>query len=195
LSISFVLVLLCQTVCADEKTHYVAARQFVDMTYKQQIVYDSARKSTFIAVRDKFDNDPETKPYSKVLTDVIMDVLDAYFHDPETQDRMKTAIAKIYMEEFTEYELKEFIRFYGTPAGQKALQRLPVVMQKGGQAGSEIGRQVSSSPKYQQMMAKKVKELQDKGKLPREVNERITYATTTVRGTARRRGYEWRLTR
>jgi hypothetical protein len=101
-----------------------------------------------------------------VMVNLIMEVLDAYFHDVQTQNAIRMAIAKTYVEEFTEYELKEFIKLYRTPIGKKALQELPVVMQKAWARGSEIGMQVSSSPKYDEMLFEKFKTLQEKGVLP-----------------------------
>ena len=95
-----------------------------------------------------------------------METLDVCFHDIETQNRIKMAYAKTYMEEFTEYELKEFINFYGTPIGQKVLQKLPVVTHKNWERGSEIVRQVLLSPKYEQMFDEKFKVLQDQGIIP-----------------------------
>jgi len=171
ISFSFLisLVLLSQIAFAGEKSHYAAARQLVELPYNEQLTYESARNFGLLAVKDKFESDPKTKDYSAVLTNVIMEVLDAYLHDIETQNKLKMAFAQTYMEEFTEYELKEFVRFYKTPIGQKALQKLPAVMQKGWEKGSEIGSQVSSSPKYKQMLAEKIKALQDKGIIPQEL--------------------------
>ena len=168
LSVLISLTLLNQAALAGEKTHFAAACELVNLTYNEQNIYESAKKGGLLAVKDRFENDPKMKDYSSVLVGLVMEVLDAYFHDPETQNKMKMALAKTFMEEFTESELREFVRFYKTPIGQKALRRLPIVMQKGWERGSEIGSQVSSSPKYQQMLAEKFKALQDKGLLPKE---------------------------
>jgi uncharacterized protein len=160
--------LVCYIAFADDKSHYRAALQLVDLTYNEQLTYESAKKFALLAVKDRFENNPKTKDYGAVLTNLIMEVLDAYFHDVQTQNAIKMAFAKTYVEEFTEYELKEFIKFYRTPIGKKALQKLPVVMQKGWERGSEIGSQVSSSPKYEQMLIEKIEALQEKGLLPQE---------------------------
>jgi hypothetical protein len=170
--VSFIisLVLFSQMAFADEKSHYAAARQLVDLTYNEQLTYETAKRFALLALKDKFENNPKTKDYSTVLINLVMEVLDAYFHDIETQNKMKMAYAKTYMEEFTEYELKEFVRFYKTAIGQKALQKFPAVMQKCWERGSEIGSQISSSPKYEQMIIEKLKSLQDKGMIPQELN-------------------------
>ncbi len=153
---------------ADEASHYQIALQLVSITYNEQAIYDAANRGALLAVKDRYENNPKTSEYAPVLINLIMEVLDAYFHDPQTQTAIKTAFAKLYMDEFTEYELKEFIKFYKTPVGKKALQKLPLVTQKGWEIGSEIGGQVSSSPKYEQMLIEKIKILQEKGQLPQE---------------------------
>jgi hypothetical protein len=163
------LVAPCQITFADQKSHYAVARQLVELTYNEKLAYEMAQKFALLAAKDSFENDPKMRDYSVILTNLIMEVLDAYFHDIETQNKMKMAFTKTYVEEFTEYELKEFVRFYKTPIGKKALQKLPAVTQKCWESGSEIGGQISSSPKYHQMLVGKVKALQDKGALPKEI--------------------------
>ncbi|WP_309396832.1 DUF2059 domain-containing protein [Cerasicoccus maritimus] len=55
-------------------------------------------------------------------------------NDPELSKKM----VAVYMETFTESELKEIIAFYKTPTGQKALKQLPVLFEKGAVIGQEI---------------------------------------------------------
>lgn len=172
---STILVFLFSSSClfgsvafADEKSHYRAAIQLVDLAYNEQVTYEAARRGALLAVKDRFERDPKTSEYATVLTNLVLEVLDAYFHDTQTQNAIRTAFAKLYVEEFTEYELKEFIKFYRTPVGKKALQKLPAVTQKGWEIGSEIGSRVSSSPKYEQMLIQKIEALQEKGQLPQE---------------------------
>jgi hypothetical protein len=153
---------------ADEVSHYRVALQLVSIAYNEQATYDDARRGALLAVKDRFEKNPKTSEYAPILINLVMEVLDAYFHDPQTQTAIKKAFAKLYVGEFTEYELKEFIKFYKTPVGRKALQKLPVVTQKGWEIGSAIGGQVSSSPKYEQLLVEKIKRLQEKGQLPQE---------------------------
>lgn len=168
LSVLVSSVLVSQGAFADQKTHYAAARELVNMTYDEKAVYESARQAGRAATERMVENNPKTRDYGPVLVDAVMEVLDAYFHDPETQNKLKAAFVRTYVEEFTESELSELVRFYRTPIGKKALQKLPAVVQKGWERGSEIGSQVSSSPKYNRMLDRKLKVLQDQGKLPKE---------------------------
>ena len=155
-------------VFADEENHYRAAVQLVRLVYDKQAMYEAAKKSALMTVKDRFENNPKTIKHAEVLTNLVLEVMDACFDDAQTQTAMRTALAKLYMEEFTEYELNELIKFFITPVGKKALQKLPLLTQKGWELGSKIGGQISSSPKYQQMLTDKIKELQEKGQLPQE---------------------------
>jgi hypothetical protein len=168
LSVLISLIPLNQIAFAGEKTHYAAARELVDITYNEQITYEASRKVGLQEVADRFENNPKTKNYSSVMVGLAAEVMDAYFHDPETQNKIRMGFEKIYTEEFTESEIRELVKFYRTSLGQKTLQRLPVVMQKEWEMGSEIGSQVFATPKYKQMLAEKFKALQDKGTLPKE---------------------------
>ncbi len=162
------VVLLSQNSFADKQSHYAVASQLTDLTYNEQLTYETARKFALLAVKNRFENNPKTKDYSDILINLVMEVLDVYFHDVETQNKMRMAYSKTYMEEFTEFELKEFIKFYKTSAGLKALRKLPIVMQKNWQRGSEIGRQISTSPKYERVLNEKLKALKAKGVIPQD---------------------------
>lgn len=48
---------------------------------------------------------------------------------------LKHDFVKIYSAEFTEKELRDMITFYKTPTGQKAVEKIPIVMAKGTMLG------------------------------------------------------------
>ena len=50
---------------------------------------------------------------------------------------LKDDMAKIYMAEFTEAELKELTKFYETPLGKKTIQKMPGLMAKGAEIGQK----------------------------------------------------------
>ena len=160
------LVLQSQIAFADEKSHYAAASQLVDLTYDEEFTYETTKNFALLVMKDKFENENIPRDYSAALINPVMETLDACFHDIETQNKIRMARVKTYMEEFTEYELKELIKFYGTPFGQKALQKLPVVIKKNWERESEIVKQVLLSTKYEQMFDEKFKALQDQGIIP-----------------------------
>ena len=55
-----------------------------------------------------------------------------------------TAIAKIYMEEFTHAEIKDILDFYATPTGKKLANKTGVLSQKGMIAGQSWGMKVQA---------------------------------------------------
>jgi len=68
----------------------------------------------------------------------VKELLDAFakkvYHDPALIEGM----VALYEEEFTEAEIRELIAFYETPTGRKALEKMPVLMQKGAKLGQDI---------------------------------------------------------
>lgn len=75
----------------------------------------------------EFWNDPKIKPYSNILQNLLFEVLEAYLNDDNTKNIVKGTSKKIYMEEFTETELREMLTFYRTPLGKKVLTKRPIV--------------------------------------------------------------------
>jgi hypothetical protein len=57
-----------------------------------------------------------------------------------TWEAMEPELVKMYTENFTEAELKQMAQFYGSPAGQKSLEKLPEMMQRTAMAGARISQ-------------------------------------------------------
>jgi hypothetical protein len=68
---------------------------------------------------------------------------------------IKEELVQLYAREFTEKELKELTKFYQTPTGRKAIEKMPLLMQ----GGMEIGqrRMQEHMPELQQAIAEKLK--------------------------------------
>jgi uncharacterized protein len=64
---------------------------------------------------------------------------------------LKDDMAKIYMAEFSESELSELNKFYQTPVGKKAVQKMPTLMAKGAEIGQK--RVQEHLPELQAMIA------------------------------------------
>jgi hypothetical protein len=75
-------------------------------------------------------------------------------------DEMIDAIVPIYQKHLTKTDLAAVTAFYSSPAGQKILEELPVIMSEAMQAGGEIGRRVFAgrSQQLNQEIAEFVKE-------------------------------------
>jgi hypothetical protein len=50
-------------------------------------------------------------------------------------DAVKEDMAKIYAQEFTKEEIKELLKFYNSPVGKKAVEKMPVLFKKGAMLG------------------------------------------------------------
>jgi hypothetical protein len=98
---------------------------------------------------------PALEPYRDVLFDWAKKYL--------TWETMGPALVKLEMETFSESEVRELIAFYRTPTGQKALTRMPEVLQKGAAIGAEVAR--AHQDELQRMILER-KETLEKEKKP-----------------------------
>jgi hypothetical protein len=149
---------------AAEKAQSLAARQLAELSFNKTAYYDNAMRYALLAIKDRYESNPKTKPYSAIIINAVMEVMEAYIGDPETQAKVKGISAQLFMEEFTETELREMATFYRSKTGQKALSKLPVIMRR----QWELESQVTMPPKYEQMIVDKITALQRHGKLPEE---------------------------
>ncbi len=99
---------------------------------------------------------PALAPYR----DVFQKWAGKYF----TWDVLGPRMTDLYMQAFTEPELRDLIAFYKTPTGQKALTKMPALLQQGGQLGMEIAKQ--HRPELEQMIRARKEELEKGQKKP-----------------------------
>lgn len=149
---------------AAEKAQSKAARQLAELSFNKTAYHDNAMRYALLAIKDRYESNPKTKPYSAIIINAVMEVMEAYIGDPETQTKVKGISAQLLMDEFTETELREMVKFYRSKTGQKALSKLPVIMQR----QWELESQITMPPKYEQMIVDKITSLQSQGKLPEE---------------------------
>lgn len=93
---------------------------------------------------------PSLGPFKQVML--------KFFNKHMSYDSLKDDMAGIYAEAFTVQELKELNAFYRTATGQKTIQKMPELMQKGGQLG--IKRVQDNMPELQQMIKAESERLQ-----------------------------------
>lgn len=72
------------------------------------------------------------------VLDVLPEEVDAVIND--NMGAFKDLMIPLYHKYFTGGEVKEMIRFYSTPLGQKTIQTLPQLMNEGFQVGEQWGR-------------------------------------------------------
>ena len=141
-----------------------AARQLAELSFNYTAYHDNAMRYALLAVKDRYESNPKTKPYSAILINVFMEVMEEYIADPESQEKVKGISAKLFAEEFTETELREMATFYQGKTGRKALSKLPVIMRR----QWELESQLTMPKKYEQLILDKIMALQKQGRLPAE---------------------------
>lgn len=102
--------------------HEKAARDLVRLVSGREI----ARTGIEEMVRE-IRRDPEVAPYE----DVFRAWYEKYFAENDAESEM----VKLYMETFSEKELREITAFYKTPAGRKAIASLPELMSEAAEVG------------------------------------------------------------
>jgi hypothetical protein len=91
------------------------------------------------------------------------DVLQAWVAKYITKDAVGPKMTELYMNAFTEAELRDLSAFYKTPTGRKAMTTMPNLIQQGAQLGMEIAQK--HTPELQEMIRARKEEL-EKAKKP-----------------------------
>ena len=73
---------------------------------------------------------------------------------------IKQDLIDIYAAEFNEVELSEMRKFYETPTGKKAIEKMPLLMSKGGEIGSR--RVQENMGELQQLIKQELEKTQSK---------------------------------
>jgi hypothetical protein len=71
---------------------------------------------------------------------------------------------EMYTEAFTEAELREITAFYKTPTGQKTLELMPRLMQRGAEVGMEVANR--NMPELERMIQERDAELEQETGVP-----------------------------
>ncbi|MFL6595845.1 MAG: DUF2059 domain-containing protein [Chthoniobacterales bacterium] len=110
---------------ADDASHKAAAESLLNLMGMESLLSQSIDQMLQMQVKQN----PAIAPYQAEMKNF----LGKYMSWPSMKDDM----VKIYMEEFTEQELKELTAFYQTPLGKKTVQRMPALMSKGAEMGQK----------------------------------------------------------
>lgn len=91
---------------------------------------------------------PQLKPFKDIMHQFMIKYL--------SWETLKPEAKRIYVEAFTEAELRELAAFYQTPLGKKALTKMPEIFQQAAIIGQKTVR--DHLPELQAAIAKKVAE-------------------------------------
>ncbi|MEX0879342.1 MAG: DUF2059 domain-containing protein [Thermoanaerobaculia bacterium] len=97
-------------------------------------------------------------PGLEPFRDVMVKWLKKYM----TWQAMAPELTKLYAANFTEAELKAMVAFYKTPAGQKALLKMPELTQRSAMIGAQLGQ--AHSDELKGLMTARSAELEKKQK-------------------------------
>jgi hypothetical protein len=108
----------------NNSAHYRAALELLEIVNTEKTL----ERSIDIALSAQLNSNPNLGPYE----DVMRNFLTKYM----SWSSLKEKFVELYMNEFTEEELREMISFYRTDTGRKAVEKLPILLSK----GAELGR-------------------------------------------------------
>lgn len=109
---------------ADERTHRRALETLLKMFDMKERAKQSVDQMAALHVQQ----DPRLGPYT--------DVLRKFYAKNMSWKNLREEIINIYIKEFTEAEVRELIAFYRTPTGRKAIEKMPLLMEKCARIGN-----------------------------------------------------------
>ncbi len=146
------LVIAASVARADEPTtHERAARELFQLVMGDRMVHDLV-DAMMTSVR----GNEQVRPYESVVKEWVTKLMSS----PEFESKF----VAIYVEVFSEEELRELTTFYRSPVGKKAMTEMPRLMAKGLQISSDLIREHRAE--LEEMIAKRKKEMEGEGKNP-----------------------------
>jgi uncharacterized protein len=104
--------------------HRDAVKQLLAVSHIREIT----DQTVDAMLKQQVQETPDLAPYAKILSDFYREVLNWNTLEPE--------YTRLYMEVFTEAEVREMTTFYQTPLGQKLLTKMPLLMTKSNELAS-----------------------------------------------------------
>ena len=130
-------------------THRDAVRQLIEVTHLREVT----EKSMEAIMKSQMEQMPQLVPYEGVLKAFYKEQLDWRAREPE--------YTRIYLEVFTEKEVRDMVALYQTPLGRMMLAKTPVVIAKSNDFAS---RRVQAA--MPQLMQRLQAAMQDKPPAP-----------------------------
>jgi hypothetical protein len=144
-------VLLCNVSLADEASHREAAFRVLEITKAEK-----SMKTGLQSMVDPIVASMRQGGMPESAAPEVKGAISEWFAQEMKWEDLKPKIVDIYVQQFTEAELKELYDFYQTPTGQKALEKLPTVTKLSSEISSQyIGtKQASLKLKLKQIAEK-----------------------------------------
>lgn len=109
---------------ADENSHRAAVLELCSVMDLEHVMQDSMNRMIDVQLQQAPQMQSARPQFEK------------FFGKYLSWSALKDDYVKLYMENFTEPELRELITFYKTPTGKKAVKQMPVLLQKGAELGA-----------------------------------------------------------
>lgn len=121
-ALAVVIVLGSRSALAQDGTytasHREAVRQLMEVTHVRELTEQSGDAM----LKGQLQQMPQLAPYANVLQD--------FYREQMSWTALEPEYTRLYLELFTEPEVRELITFYQSPLGQKLLAKMPVLMTK-----------------------------------------------------------------
>ena len=153
-------VVVTSSLFAGEASHKRAALELLEVANTQEML-DQMMSSISDMMEQQFKAlklPPGGEEAAAAFQREIIDWFSEFF----VWEQMRDLYVDIYVDVFTEDELKELIRFYQSPLGQKVLKKMPELMQKSIEKTQALLQ--SKMPEFQKRLQKTISELKEKYK-------------------------------
>lgn len=149
--LAVVFLAIASAAFADEASHRKVASELLDLVSPATLAQSNivaAAEPMFEAMRQQ----GAPAPLLVEMRAALVDWVDKEF----IWDELKPKMVDLYVKEFTEAELSSIMAFYKTPAGTKALSRLPALFADGLKIGQDYAqsKQASLDARIMKVMAK-----------------------------------------
>ena len=142
---------VCSMSLADEASHREAAFQILEITKAEQSMQTGLQSMVEPIVGGM-----RQSGMPEAAAQEVKQAINDWFTKEMKWADIKPKIADVYVQQFTEAELKELIAFYQSPTGKKALEKLPMVTRMSSAISSEYvkGKQESLKGKLKTIAEK-----------------------------------------
>ena len=132
---------------AGEETHRRALETLLRMFNMEERAQQSVDQMVALHVQQ----DPRLGPHTGILRD--------FYAKNMRWENLKEELIAIYMEEFSEVEVRELIAFYKTPTGKKAVTKMPLLMEKCARIGNR--RLMENMGEWNKMLQEETERLRE----------------------------------
>lgn len=141
-----------------EASHRETALELVEIVTKN--IYDETLSLLENMIQQQLAEEfKDLPPEKRAAADAVQSETIEWLREFFSWERIRELYAGIYMEVFTEEEMRELIAFYQTPLGQKVLAKTPELVEKSFEKTQALLSQ--EIPKLQERLERKIKEFEE----------------------------------